>query len=45
MTCSRCGEAKPDVEERWDPYRFEVYEETVLDDWCYDCWLERKAEV
>ena len=45
MTCSHCGEDKPDVTERPDPKLEELWEETVLADWCDACWLERKAEV
>ena len=34
-----------DTKEREDPFRKEVYGESILDFWCDDCYRERKEEI
>ena len=37
-TCSQCGEVKPDVKERLDPYEEDVMGDTVIRLLCDDCY-------
>jgi len=45
LICEKCGEAKDDVEECYDPYKNEVYAEMVKIVVCEDCYRGISDEV
>lgn len=43
--CDYCHKSKPDVEECYDPFRAEVYNEKVEVDICRECYQRRVEDI
>lgn len=45
IECEMCGERKPDVERRRDPYLHEIHGEIREVWWCQDCYDDRAGDI